>query len=202
MANLRGSGSMTQRNLIVDVYKKNKVVDKEGQTKGYYIDAQIDQSMKNPDKVRQGEAGKQAPDANPHLVSNKKESKFDKGEYVDHRFYVTEGQLNQMYEAAGGAKGKTFKENEGTENERLIMGIQADLIMNKDKEVVINTKKPMGPSKNPHFGRPVLEKQEAVTAAKKEYNASVKEQRAKEAEAEAQQEVEVENDGPEVDAPF
>lgn len=200
MANLRGAGKMSKRNLIVDFYKKNAVVDKDtNQIKGYYVDAQIDQSLLNPEKVREGEVGKQAPDSNPHLNSRERNSLDGKSTYVDHRFYVAKTALDKMWQASDK---KNFIENKDTEDERIVMGVNADLFINKDKQVVINTAKEMRPTTNPQFGKTVLEKQSAVTDAKKSFNAAQKANKEMENQAEVQTEAEVQNEGPEADVPF
>lgn len=203
MANLRSNaGGTSKRNLIVDFYNKNAVKDDKGQVKGYYVDAQLDQSLMKPDTVKEGKGGKsgvQLPDSNPHLNSRERKSLDGKSTYVDHRFFVSKTALDKMYKAS---EGKNFIENKGTEDQRIVMGINADLFINKDKEVVINTAKEMGPTTNPQFGKTVLDKQEAVTKAKKEYNANSIKNRAKEASAEKEIQEEVSKEAPEADLPF
>ena len=68
MAILRGQGAFKDVNLIVFAPTNGSGKSKDGKTNGKYLDVQVDQSLKNPDKVLTGEV--QA-DTNPHLTSRK-----------------------------------------------------------------------------------------------------------------------------------
>lgn len=191
MAYLRGKGAFSNRSLIVTSSKAGIVYEdktKKDVIKGRFLDVQVDQSLMNPDKVREGkgpEAGKEtksgamtiAPQTNPHLVSNEVDHP-NGGTYVNHRTYYTEEQYQSMAKAAGK---KSFETDKGDQ----VLGIQANLTKNAKNELIVNTAKPMSATRNAHFGKNVLEKQDAVTKAAREFRDAQRE--AKQAEAEAPQ---------------
>lgn len=176
MANLHDKNAFTDRSLIVTVQKE---LDND---KGAFLIAQIDQSLKSPEKVASGEA---KADSNPYLNSAEKTFQGKDGNdinYIDHSQYYSKGQLDAMRAVA---KSTTI---EGKE----VLGINASLMRNAKKEILINTKKDLGPTKNPHFGAPVLSSQEAVTSAAKVAKAQ------KDAAKAASKEAEVAVEAPEV----
>ena len=168
--------------------------DKDGAIKGRYLDVQVDQSLKNADKVKDG---KSPADSNPHLASYSKDHP-NGGTYVDHRIYYSESQYQKMVEAAG-------KKAATLENGDTVLGITADVRKNAQGQLIVATDKDMTATKNPHFGKTVLNKQASVTAAAKEHRTAVREAQAEaqaQAEAEAQNEAETpftEAEGPDVD---
>lgn len=196
MATLRGQGAFKGVNLIVHAPAKSVVPDKDkdGAIKGRYLDVQVDQSLKNADKVKDG---KSPADSNPHLASYSKDHP-NGGTYVDHRIYYSESQYQKMVEAAG--KKVTTLENGDT-----VLGITADVRKNVQGQLIVATDKGMTATKNPHFGKTVLDKQASVTAAAREHRTAVREAQAEaqaQAQAEAQNEAETpftEAEGPDVD---
>ena len=56
MAILRRQGAFKDVNLIVFAPTNGSGKSKDGKTNGKYLDVQVDQSLKNPDKVLTGEA--------------------------------------------------------------------------------------------------------------------------------------------------
>ena len=191
MAYLRGKGAFSNRSLIVTSPKAGIVYEdkaKKDVIKGRFLDVQVDQSLMNPDKVREGkgpEAGKEtksgamtiAPQTNPHLVSNEVDHP-NGGTYVNHRTYYTEEQYQSMAKAAGK---KSFEPDKGDQ----VLGIQANLTKNAKNELIVNTAKPMSATRNPYFGKNVLKNQDAVTKAAREFRDVQRE--AEQAEAEAPQ---------------
>lgn len=196
MATLKGQGAFKGVNLIVHAPAKSVVPDKDkdGAIKGRYLDVQVDQSLKNADKVKDG---KSPADSNPHLASYSKDHP-NGGTYVDHRIYYSESQYQKMVEAAG--KKVTTLENGDT-----VLGITADVRKNVQGQLIVATDKGMTATKNPHFGKTVLDKQASVTAAAREHRTAVREAQAEaqaQAQAEAQNEAETpftEAEGPDVD---
>ena len=196
MATLRGQGAFKGVNLIVHAPAKSVVPDKDkdGAIKGRYLDVQVDQSLKNADKVKDG---KSPADSNPHLASYSKDHP-NGGTYVDHRIYYSESQYQKMVEAAG-------KKAATLENGDTVLGITADVRKNAQGLLIVATDKDMTATKNPHFGKTVLDKQASVTAAAKEHRTAVREAQAEaqaQAEAAAQNEAETpftEAEGPDVD---
>lgn len=164
MANLRGKGAFQGVNLLVVAKEKALVRDENNKDviKGRYLDVQVDQSLKNPDKVKSGEA---EADTNPHLVSFTKE--HNGNQYVSHAVYYAESQYQKMLEAAG-------KKNATLENGDTVLGIQADLIKNTKGQVIVATDKPMEASKNRYFGKNVLDKQNNVISAAREHRDATK----------------------------
>ena len=196
MATLRGQGAFKGVNLIVHAPAKSVVPDKDkdGAIKGRYLDVQVDQSLKNADKVKDG---KSPADSNPHLASYSKDHP-NGGTYVDHRIYYSESQYQKMVEAAG-------KKAATLENGDTVLGITADVRKNAQGQLIVATDKDMTATKNPHFGKTVLDKQASVTAAAKEHRTAVREAQAEaqaQAQAEARNEAETqfaEAEGPDVD---
>ena len=156
MANLRGKKIATDTfPMLVEMNPKRVQKDNEGNIVSRYLDVQLDQSMRNPDKVKSGEV---QVDSNPHLVSNKVAGK-DGNEYVSHTMRYSESQYQKMVEGAG-------KKNTTLENGNQVLGITGSVQYNANKEFFVNTKKPIEPNKgNIHFGKNVMDKQAAVTAA-------------------------------------
>lgn len=203
MATLTGEGAFNGVNLIVSRVRGHEYTDKEsGEVKAVYLDVQVDQSLKSPDKILEGKA--QA-DTNPHLVSNKTVSKNAKGEdfeWVDHRARYAASQFDKIVAAAGKktATIETTKEIDGETKTIVtdVYGIQGDLMTSTNnktgrKELLINTAKPMSATKNPRFGKSVLERQEAVIDAARSYRDAQKAAQAEagvEVETQAQAEAE------------
>lgn len=158
--------------------------NEKGEIIGRYLTVQEDQSLKKPDKVRTGEAEAQT---NPYL----NERYSDTMKRKEHSVFYYEKQYQAMKKAAG--KKSFIADRNGAELE--VFGIQAELgygkeaVRGKNDEVkkddkgktitkqivIIDTSKPMTPTKNIYFGKTVLDKQAAVTQAAKEYAATQKE---------------------------
>lgn len=171
---------LQNRSLIVEI-KSAKVED--GVTKGYFCDARLDESRINVDKIKTGEKTAQT---NPHLSSTKREGvnpqTNEKYEYVSHDTYYQASQVDKMIEAAG-------NKNVTTKDGKHIIGITANLtpVASKNQTLIVKTNEPMGPTKNPYFGKNALERSNNVKAAAKEYAAAHKDAaKAVEAEMEAQ----------------
>ena len=182
MANLRGKGALQNASLILQIQGKNE--------KGAYVVAQIDQSLKNPAKVAEGNS---LADSNPFLNSREVEHP-EGGTYVDHGKFYQQSQIDKMLEVA-----KETVDKDG----KPVYGIEANLGINNG-EVFINTSKDMGPTKNPRFGKNTMEAQENVRAAAKEFSAKQREDRTKDLTADAEAKVpemetpEISTDTPEV----
>lgn len=185
MATLRGQGAFQGVNLIVHAPEKGAVV-KEGKEVGRFLDVQVDQSLKNADKVKSGEA---KADSNPHLASYEAKGK-NGNTFVSHRIFYSESQFNAMKDAAG-------KKAATLENGDSVYGIQADLTKNAKGQLVVNTEHDMKPTHNPHFGKNVLDKQASVTKAAKDVRAAERAAQAETAAPEATAKVEAE--GPEME---
>ena len=186
---------LKQRNLIVQeagtAYAKDKNGKPTDEVKGHYAIVSLDQSLYKPDKIKSGEA---TVDTNPYLAS-KTVDHPNGGQFVDHKVFYQKSQWDKMVEAAG----KKNVEIDG----KTVLGIQADITPVKSSEkdangktptvMIVNTAQPMGPSKNPYFGKTILDKQNAVTKAAKEVRAAQAETKtAPEVQAEAQTEAEAE----------
>lgn len=184
MATLKGKGAFQNVNLIVHK-PHNAVVEKDGKNVGAFLDVSVDQSLKNPDKIK---IGKAEADTNPHLASHTQEHP-NGGTYVSHRVFYAQSQLDAMKEAAG-------KKAATLENGDEVYGVQADVMKNAKGQLIVNTAKDMGPTKNPYFGKTVLDKQEATILAAREYRDTKIE-----ASRTAQVEPEVETEAPEMDQP-
>ena len=161
MAILRGQGAFKDVNLIVFAPTNGSGKSKDGKTNGKYLDVQVDQSLKNPDKVLTGEA--QA-DTNPHLTSRKVQHPSG-GEYVSHRVFYQQSQL----EAIANAAGKNYTRGIKGEKPGTVYGVRASLLKNAKGELLIDTSKEMTHSKNPKFTKTILERQAAVTTAAREF---------------------------------
>lgn len=161
MANLRGQGAFKGVNLIVHAPAKGVVV-KNGKETGRFLDVQVDQSLYSPDKVKSGEI---KVDTNPHLASQQVEHP-NGGTYVSHRAFYATSQVEAMMAAAGDKKTKQL------DNGDTAFGIQADVMKNAKGQLLVATDKPMAATKNPRFGKNILEKQATVTAAAKEARAA------------------------------
>ena len=161
MAILRGQGAFKDVNLIVFAPTNGSGKSKDGKTNGKYLDVQVDQSLKNPDKVLTGES--QA-DTNPHLTSRKVQHPSG-GEYVSHRVFYKQSQL----EAIANAAGKNYTREIKGEKPGTVYGVRASLLKNAKGELLIDTSKEMTHSKNPKFTKTILERQAAVTTAAREF---------------------------------
>lgn len=184
MANLRGKDSHKGVSLIVEEVNKND--------KGSILNVQIDQSLKNVDKLRSGE--KKA-DSNPYIytgTSTYQNSKGKEVEAVQHTQFYSKSQVDKIMENAKVAEnnGKTF------------YGIKADLIVAKGEnslgKLVINTQNDIEPTQNKYFGKDTLAKQHEVTKVAKEVREARLNEKAREATAEkeavAEKEESVEKD--------
>lgn len=161
MAILRGQGAFKDVNLIVFAPTNGSGKSKDGKTNGKYLDVQVDQSLKNPNKVLIGEA--QA-DTNPHLASRKVQHPSG-GEYVSHRVFYKQSQL----EAIANAAGQNYTREITGEKPGTVYGVRASLLKNAKGELLIDTSKEMTHTKNPKFTETVLERQAAVTTAAREF---------------------------------
>lgn len=161
MAILRGQGAFKDVSLIVFAPTNGSGKSKDGKTNGKYLDVQVDQSLKNPDKVLTGEA--QA-DTNPHLTSRKVQHPSG-GEYVSHRVFYKQSQL----EAIANAAGKNYTHEINGEKPGTVYGVCASLLKNAKGELLIDTSKEMTHTKNPKFIKTILERQAAVTTAAREF---------------------------------
>ena len=161
MAILRGQGAFKDVNLIVFAPINCFGKSKDGKTIGKYLDVQVDQSMKNPDKVLTGEV--QA-DTNPHLTSHKAYHPIG-GEYVSHRVFYKQSQLEAIVNAAG----KNYTRKIKAKKSGTVYGVRASLLKNAKGELLIDTSKEMTHSDNPKFTKSILERQAAVTTAAREF---------------------------------
>lgn len=190
---------LKKRNLIVKLdgtaYAKDQdgkeILDKDGKPtiRGYYAEVQLDQSLYKPDKVRSGEV---QVDANPYLASHE-QSHPNGGTFVQHKEFYQKSQVDAMLAAT-----KKTVEIDG----KTVFGIQADITPVKGTDgkttMIINTSQEMGPSKNPYFGKNVLDKQAAVTTAAKEARDAQRAAQKEAPEAQAEATAEVEAETPEV----
>lgn len=93
MANFKGKGSMSNRNVIITFPEKGRRVDqKTGNVLGYYADVELNQT--DYDK------GGNAPQTNPHLVTYPVKGKNGKS-FPNHRFYYPVSQVKKMMAPAG-----------------------------------------------------------------------------------------------------
>lgn len=180
MAYLRGKGSHKDLSVIFEIMGKND--------KGAFVSAQIDQSLKNPDKVRDGSS---VADTNPYLVSREVEHP-NGGTYVDHSVFYQNSQLEQMMDVA-----KETTKPDG----KAIYGVKVSAFPQKGADgkpdfsrMIIDTSKPMEATANPRFGKNTWEKQMAVQEAAREAAKEKRAERVKNIQAEA------ENQGAEVEA--
>ena len=166
MVKLKGKGAFTAQSLIVTLPKNGEYHQDKDPNKpivGYFADVQVDQTLKNADKVRNGKSEAQT---DPHLVSSRVQYKDKQGKKqftTNHRLFYSKSQVDKMREAAKsvdkGHKPK-IQNYEGAE----VLGIKADLTPT-NKGLVVNTSKPMSPTSNYTFGKNILERQNAVTKA-------------------------------------
>lgn len=156
MATLRGTGALKDVNLIVSNMRPCEI---DGKVTGQWLDVQVDYSLLSPDKVLSGD--KKA-DSNPHLTNQKVKGK-DGGEFVSHTAFYSNEQVAKIKEAAG--KKVVQAKFPGKEESYETYGIQANLMQNAKKQLIINTAKDMAPTKNPYFGKNILEKQAKVVEA-------------------------------------
>ena len=66
MANLHGKGAFENVSLIVKLPAKGTIPAADGKKGARFLEIQVDQSLRNPDKVASGES---KADTNPYLVS-------------------------------------------------------------------------------------------------------------------------------------
>lgn len=181
MANLRGKGAFEDVSLIVKLPAKGTLPGKDSKQSARFLEIQVDQSLKNPAKVASGES---KADSNPYLVSYNKTNPQTNSAYTSHRDKYWESQFESIEKAAGD-KAVTL------DNGDKLYGITASLTKNAHGNLIVDTNKSMGPTKNPRFGANVLDKQAAVTKAAKEVRAKEREADkqadAPEATAEAQE---------------
>lgn len=183
MANLRGEGAFKGVNLIVHAPANRVVKNEDGTIKGRYLDIQVDQSMVSPDKVAEG---KKEVDSNPHLASVRKDHP-NGGTYVDHKAYYSESQYQAMVAAAKTVEGKQRPKVANLENGDTVLGITADVQKNASNQLIVATNKPMTANHgNSRFGKTILERQAAVTAAAKDVRAARRAEKAAEIEAQAE----------------
>lgn len=175
MANLHGKGAFENVSLIVKLPAKGTVPAADGKQGARFLEIQVDQSLRNADKVASGES---KADTNPYLVSYNKEHP-DGGKYVSHRDKYWENQFEAIEAAAKDPEPKDPKHPNDKivtlDNGDKIYGIQASLTKNARGNLMIDTTKPMSRTRNPYFGRNTLEKQEAVTQAAKSERAVARE---------------------------
>lgn len=192
MANLKGEGAFQNVSLIVKLPAKGMLPGKDGKSDAYFLEVQVDQSLKNPDKVASGEA---EADTNPYLVSYTKEHPSG-GEYTSHRDKYWGSQFDAIVKAATDPNPKNPKSPHNTmfetENGDKIYGITANLTKNAHGNLIIDTRGPMERTRNPRFGKNVLARQEAVTEAARVFREQMAEKTAPE------KTVEAEMDAPEV----
>lgn len=175
MANLRGKGAFENVSLIVRLPEKGTIPATDEKKGARFLEIQVDQSLRNAEKVASGES---KADTNPYLVSYKKEHP-NGGEYVSHRDKYWENQFQAIEAAAKDPDPKDPKHPNDKivtlDNGDTLYGIQASLTKNARGNLMIDTTKPMSRTRNPYFGRNILEKQEAVTKAAKEARAASRE---------------------------
>lgn len=93
MANFKGKGSMSNRNVIITFPEKGRRVDeKTGNVLGYYADVELNQT----DYLKGGNS----PQTNPHLVTYPVKGKNGKS-FPNHRFYYPVSQVKKMMAPAG-----------------------------------------------------------------------------------------------------
>lgn len=155
MVKLQGKGAFQGVNMIVHVPDNGIIKGEDGKPVAYYLDAEVDQSLKKPDKVAENGA-----QTDPHLVATRSQDK--QGHYwTSHRSWYSAKQAESIMKAAGNkvvdepGVGKAY-------------GVKADVFANVKKQLVINTSKEMGPSDNRFFGKTTLENQAKVTKAAQE----------------------------------
>lgn len=155
MVKLQGKGAFQGVNMIVHVPDNGIIKGEDGKPVAYYLDAEVDQSLKKPDKVAENGA-----QTDPHLVATRSQDK--QGHYwTSHRSWYSAKQADAIMKAAGNkvvdepGVGKAY-------------GVKADVFANVKKQLVINTSKEMGPSDNRFFGKTTLENQAKVTKAAQE----------------------------------
>lgn len=162
---LKREEALENRSLIVELGPEK--FDEEGKKVGQYAEIQVDQSRMNPDKIRTGEKKAQT---NPYLASKKVEGVNPKTkehyEYTNHQRFYQASQIDAMVKAAG-KKSVQVKDVNGKDH--TVLGITANLVNTKDHSLVVDTSKPMAPTKNPYFGKNVLDKQKAVTEAARDF---------------------------------
>lgn len=198
MANLRGKGAFENVSLIVRLPEKGTIPATDEKKGARFLEIQVDQSLRNVEKVVSGES---KADTNPYLVSYKKDHP-NGGEYVSHRDKYWENQFQAIEAAAKDPDPKDPKHPNDKivtlDNGDTLYGIQASLTKNARGNLMIDTTKPMSRTRNPYFGRNILEKQEAVTKAAKEARAASREAVKSAPEPEVTAEAEAQAEEPQV----
>ena len=181
MAYLRGKGQFNDVPLIVNFPAKGRVSGKDGNEDAIYLEIQVDQSLRNPDKVAKGDVKKGEGivpiQTNPYLVSYDKPHP-DGGTYVAHRDRYWPNQLEKIEKAATASDPKLSKIVK-CDNGDVLYGIRANLMQNTRGNLVIDTSKEIKISDNPHFGKNILDKQAAVTKAAKAYRDATRDSKSK-----------------------
>lgn len=200
MANLKGVGGASQRNLIAS-YKDSQVTEKDGKVTGAFLTVEIDQSVMTQKAAKEGKA-----DTNPYLASKETVGK-DGTTYVSHTEWYSQGQIDAMRAAGDEAKqedGRTaiaFKSDiaiyKATDERptRVLAVIPKDLSKAKDdaefaKMQAYNEKHPIGKSDNKKFGPKTLASQEKITGLAKASRQAALAKAAPEAEKSAEAEAE------------
>lgn len=181
MANFKGKGSMSKRNVIITFPEKGRRVDeKTGNVLGYYADVELNQT--DYDK------GGNAPQTNPHLVTYPVKGKNGKS-FPNHRFYYPVSQVKKMMAPAGDnmvyttkdpnksgkdayteydkmeEKPSNFKDN--FDSTRIAVNASLMTTMTKyGPRVIINTSKPIQASTVPFHKGDMAKQAESMHAAK------------------------------------
>lgn len=181
MANFKGKGSMSNRNVIITFPEKGRRVDeKTGNVLGYYADVELNQT--DYDK------GGNAPQTNPHLVTYPVKGKNGKS-FPNHRFYYPVSQVKKMMAPAGDnmvyttkdpnksgkdayteydkmeEKPSNFKDN--FDSTRIAVNASLMTTMTKyGPRVIINTSKPIQASTVPFHKGDMAKQAESMHVAK------------------------------------
>lgn len=173
MIDLKGKGSHTDRSLIVTIPDNGKKMSKKDPNKvvGYFVDVELDQTLKNKDKVKEGKSTAQT---DPHLVSTPVQYKGKDGKTkyaTNHRTFYTADQVDKMRKAAKAVE-KNHKPKVQMYGKDEVLGIKAS-ITSTNHGYIINTAKPMAATDNYTFGKNIKERQNAVTGAAKDHEKAV-----------------------------
>lgn len=169
MANLRGKGAWTSKDMIVKI-STEPVKDKDGnEIKGRFVEVQMDQSNYNPATVETGKNKMREipPQKDPYLVTNEV-TKADGNKYLSHNAYYTPDQVDKIVKGAGD---KHFSMTSPTTGKSYdVYGINASLMVAhkgdpEKQKVIINTKKEITETTNKKFDENILTRQFAVTKA-------------------------------------
>lgn len=199
MANLRGSGAFSQRNLIAS-YSDKQITTQDGQAKGAFVTIELDQSTMTQKDAKAGKA-----DTNPYIESHKTQG--PNGDYTSHNVWYSKSQIDAM-ESAGksvkqedGRNAIAFKGDIQKSGDKLIVLTPKDLDKAKDdteraKMEKYNEAHKLNESDNKAFNSKSLAKQEKITALAKENRPS--RESSKTAELQQVAETEAQADEPEV----